>query len=70
MIPNEDPIDIEGHGTAVASIIRGVAPGVSLVAVKVCSIELICSDIALIQGLEYAVDPNGNGDLSVSFQCV
>ena len=38
--PDPDPIDLEGHGTHVADIIggvNGVAPGVDLYAVKVCS---------------------------------
>ena len=40
----------------------GVAPGVDLYAVKVCSsISTGCSGIALIQGMEFAVDPNMDG---------
>ena len=59
--PIRDPIDFEGHGTHVADIIGGVggvAPGVDLYAVKVCSaVSSTCSGIALIQGMEFAVDP-------------
>lgn len=66
--PDPDPIDFEGHGTHVADIIGGidgVAPGVDLYAVKVCSaVSSSCSGIALIQGMEYAVDPNEDGDTS------
>lgn len=65
LLPDPDPIDFEGHGTHVADIIggvNGVAPGVDLYAVKVCSaISSSCSGIALIQGMEFAVDPNGDG---------
>ena len=54
-----------GHGTHVAHIIAGkggVAPGASLYAVKVCSsISTSCSGIALIQGMDFAADPNGDG---------
>jgi len=68
LAPDPDPIDFEGHGTHVADIIGGaggVAPGVDLYAVKVCSaVSSSCSGIALIQGMEYAVDPNGDGNLS------
>jgi subtilisin family serine protease len=68
LAPDPDPIDFEGHGTHVADIIggaKGVAPGVSLYAVKVCSaVSSSCSGIALIQGMEYVVDPNGDGDTS------
>jgi minor extracellular serine protease Vpr len=63
--PDPDPIDFEGHGTHVADIIAGaggVAPGASLHAVKVCSaVSSSCSGIALIQGMEYSSDPNGDG---------
>jgi subtilisin family serine protease len=68
LAPDPDPIDFEGHGTHVADIIGGknsVAPGVELYAVKVCSaIALSCSGVAMIQGLEFALDPNRDGDLS------
>lgn len=44
---------------------EGVAPGVDLYAVKVCSsVSTSCSGIALLQGMEYVVDPNGDGDTS------
>ncbi len=69
LMPDEDPIDAPGgHGTHVADIIggaSGVAPGVDLYAVKVCSpVSTACSGVALIQGMEFAVDPNGDGDPS------
>jgi len=67
--PDPDPLDDgpgAGHGTHVSHIIGGVggvAPGVDLYAVKVCSsISTSCSGIALIQGMEFAVDPDGDGD--------
>ena len=60
-----DPIDFGGHGTHVADIIagaNGVAPGASLYAVKVCSaVASSCNGMSLILGLEFAVDPNGDG---------
>jgi subtilisin family serine protease len=69
--PDPDPLDDgpgAGHGTHVADIIagtNGVAPSASLYAVKVCSsISTACSGVALIQAMEFAVDPNGDGDLS------
>lgn len=70
--PDEDPIDFEGHGTHVADIIagrsldgthKGVAPGAKLVAVKVCSaVATSCSGVALLQGMDFALDPNGDGE--------
>ncbi|NCD20904.1 MAG: peptidase S8, partial [Actinobacteria bacterium] len=69
--PDPDPLDDGdggGHGTHVADIIGGeygVAPGVDLYAVKVCSsLSTACSGIALIEGMDYALDPNGDGKLS------
>jgi minor extracellular serine protease Vpr len=61
-----DPIDLEGHGTHVADIIagkNGMAPGASLVAIKACSaVSSSCNGIALLKAVEYAIDPNGDGD--------
>lgn len=66
--PDPDPLDKgtgAGHGTHVAHIIGGVggvAPGVSLYAVKVCSsVSTSCAGISLIMGMEFAADPNGDG---------
>lgn len=69
-----DPIDFDGHGTHVADIAagrsadgthKGVAPGASLVAVKVCSsVTTACNGIALLKAMDFALDPNGDGDLS------
>lgn len=74
LAPDPDPIDSPdettagGHGTHVADIIagvNGVAPDARLYAVKVCSsVSSSCSGIALMQGMEFAVDPNGDGDPS------
>lgn len=72
--PDEDPIDFGGHGTHVADIVagksldgthKGMAPDASLLAVKVCSaVATSCSGIALLQGMDFALDPNGDGDTS------
>jgi subtilisin family serine protease len=75
LVPDADPLDKtpsgpdgSGHGTHVASIIagvQGVAPNAKLYAVKVCSsVSTSCSGVALIEGMEFAVDPNGDGDTS------
>ena len=56
------------HGTHVADIIAGklgVAPAAKLLAVKVCSsVSTSCSGVALIQGMDFAMDPNGDGSTS------
>jgi len=66
-----DPLDDgpeAGHGTHVGHIIGGVggvAPGADLYAVKVCSsVSTACSGLALIAGMEFAVDPDMDGDPS------
>ena len=74
--PDPDPIDFEGHGTHVADIAaghsldgvhKGVAPGAKLMAVKVCStVSTSCNGIALLQALDFALDPDGDFDLSDS----
>ena len=66
--PDDNPIDADGHGTHVADIIAGrsndgthvgVAPGASLLAVKVCSaLSTACSGFAILEGIDYALDPN------------
>ncbi len=70
LAPDPNPIDYGGHGTHVADIIagqnisdthRGVAPGAKLYAVKVCSaVSPSCSGIALLQGMDFALDPDGD----------
>jgi hypothetical protein len=75
--PDPNPIarrGTGGHGTHVADIIlgksadgmhKGVAPEAKLYAVKVCSaVSSSCSGLAILQGVDYALDPNGDGDLS------
>jgi minor extracellular serine protease Vpr len=44
-------------------VLLGVAPGVELNAVKVCSsVDVSCSGTALLlQGIDFAADPNGDG---------
>jgi len=80
LTPDPDPIDCSplvigcggGHGTHVADIIAGVtpghvgvAPGALLYAVKVCSsVSTSCSGVALLQGVDFALDPDGDGDIS------
>ena len=69
--PDADPLDDgagAGHGSSVGHIIAGVggvAPAADLYAVKVCSsVSTSCSGIALIQGMDFAIDPDGDGDTS------
>ena len=69
-----NPIDFQGHGTHVADIIggrsldgthKGVAPGAQLIALKVCSsVATSCNGVAILKAIDYAVDPNGDGDPS------
>jgi len=75
--PDPNPIaraGTGGHGTNVSDIILGksadgthvgVAPGAKLYAVKVCSaVASSCNGVAILQGFDFSLDPNGDGDLS------
>ena len=74
----EDPNPIDGgsaagHGSHVADIIAGrsadglhtgVAPGAKLYAVKVCSsVSTSCNGVALLLGMDFALDPDGDGSM-------
>ncbi len=61
--------DRVGHGTHVAGIIaadgevEGIAPGAQLIAIK--SLDKCGADSSwILKGIEYAIDPNGDGDYS------
>jgi subtilisin family serine protease len=72
--PDPNPIDLEGHGTHVADIAagrsadgthKGIAPGADVYGVKVCSaVSTACSGVAILQGIDWVLDPNGDGDIS------
>jgi len=57
-----------GHGTHVSDIIAGVlgvAPDAKLMAIKVCSaVSTSCNGVAMLQGAEFAMDPNGDGKIN------
>jgi len=61
VIPDDDPIDSFGHGTAVSHAVLTVAPNAQLVALKVCTRGMTCPAHAVIRGLEYAIDPKKQG---------
>ena len=77
-VPDEDPLDEAGHGSHVSStaagmevldpisadvlVSTGVAPGASLYALKVFG--AVGSTNVVVNALEWAMDPNGDGDLS------
>ena len=72
--PDPNPIDAEGHGTHVSDIIggrsadgthQGIAPGVDLYALKVCSsVSTSCSGVGILEAIDWSLDPNGDGDIS------
>ena len=71
--PDPDPLDGNGHGSHVAGITGGlgvegkigvgVAPGVSLYALKVFG-DIDGSTLLTADAIEFAIDPNGDGDTS------
>ncbi len=72
--PDPNPLDFQGHGTHVSDIIGGrsadgthlgLAPGTELYALKICSsVATSCSGIGLLQAVDWALDPDGDGDIS------
>ncbi len=74
LAPDPNPIDLNGHGTRTSDIAGGhsldglhvgVAPGTQLYAVKVCSsVSSACSGVAILEGLDFALDPNNTGTLN------
>jgi len=71
--PDDDPLDGNGHGSHVAgtaaglgvqgTIGAGVAPGADLYALKVFSDAGGSTDLTSL-AIEWAMDPNGDGDMS------
>jgi subtilisin family serine protease len=74
LAPDPNPLDLNGHGTHTADIVGGhsldghhvgTAPGTQLYAVKVCSsVSPSCSGIAILEGLDFALDPTNSGTLN------
>jgi subtilisin family serine protease len=75
LAPDANPIDINGHGTLTADALgghsldglhSGTAPGTQLYAVKVCTSlsTTICSGVAVLEGIDFALDPNNTGTLN------
>jgi subtilisin family serine protease len=63
---DDDPFDDQSHGTHVAGIVaangelKGIAPEAKLIAIKVCNETGYCTTTDIIQGLEYALNPDNN----------
>ncbi|MGH9664843.1 MAG: S8 family serine peptidase, partial [Bryobacteraceae bacterium] len=72
--PDPNPLDLNGHGSHTADIAGGhsldnvhfgMAPGSQLYAVKVCSsISPSCSGVAILEGIDFALDPTNSGTLN------
>ena len=65
-----EPYDDEGHGTAMAGIIiadgelKGIAREVKLIVVKAIDASGVGTNEDVAAGIEFCMDPNGDGDLS------
>lgn len=69
--PDDDPLDVDGHGTHVAAtaaglatgtVGQGVAPGAELYALKVFG-DVAGSTDLVADAIEWALDPNGDGSI-------
>jgi hypothetical protein len=63
---DDDPIDDEHHGTFCTGIVTAVAPNVNIYAMKVLN-ENGEGGLEVEAAIEYATDPNGDGDYSDQF---
>ena len=73
LAPDPNPLDLNGHGTLTSDTLggasldgmhKGTAPGTQLYAVKVCSsVSTSCSGVAILEGIDFALDPNQFGTL-------
>ncbi|HKP71407.1 MAG TPA: Ig-like domain-containing protein [Pyrinomonadaceae bacterium] len=67
---NSNPLDDNGHGTHVAAtaagngLLKGVAPDAKILAYKVCDAGGSCAGSHIIAAIDYATDPNRDGDVS------
>jgi minor extracellular serine protease Vpr len=74
LAPDPNPLDLNGHGSHTSDIVgghsldgihKGTAPGAQLYAVKVCSsVSTACSGVAILEGIDFALDPNNSGTLN------
>lgn len=64
---DNDPLDDYGHGTSVAGVIAGVAPGVNIYAYKVSDHKGEGQVSDVIKAIQNAVDPDGDSDYSDRF---
>jgi subtilisin family serine protease len=68
LTPDPNPIDANGHGTLTADTmggLSGMAPNTQIYSVKVCSaVASACSGIAILEGIEFALDPTNSGTLN------
>jgi len=68
---DDDPMDDHNHGTHVAGtvaangVVKGVAPGANLAAVKVCTGAGVCYDDDIIAGINWCADNSDELNISV-----
>jgi subtilisin family serine protease len=66
--PDPNPIDANGHGTLTADTmggLSGMAPNTQIYSAKVCSaVSTACSGVAILEGIEFALDPTNSGTLN------
>jgi subtilisin family serine protease len=56
VVERDEPVDVAGHGTACASVVRALAPGCELYSVRVLGAGARGSGPVLLEGLRWAVE--------------
>ncbi len=56
VVPDAEPIDVVGHGTACAGIVHSIAPEADLVSVRVLNADNRGKGLILAAGLEWAIE--------------
>jgi subtilisin family serine protease len=55
LFSDSDPMDDQGHGTSVAGIVAGIAPGAKIIAVKAMDKQGIGYESDIIAGIDYCI---------------
>jgi len=67
---DSDPMDDQGHGTSVAGIVAGIAPGAKIVAVKTMDKQGIGYESDIIAGIDYCIANKNLYNISIILMAI